>query len=73
MRLAHLYILAKAIRKDADAYRSGMQITYTLNSVEHSELQKEAYTMINGNLTNYKEQSVFELSLLDIKFIILRG
>lgn len=70
MRLAHLYILAKTIKKDADAYRPEIEIVYNLTPIEHSDLQKETYLMIHGSLTNYNELPEFELSLIDIKFII---
>lgn len=68
MRLAHLYILAKTIKKDTEAYRPDIEITYHLTPTEHSDLQKETYIMIHNNLTGYKELSEFELSLIDIKF-----
>lgn len=69
MRLDNVYILAKTIKNNENFYRSGMEIIYYLDPDVHENIQRECFIKTKNNLTGYIQQKVFELYLLDIKFI----
>lgn len=69
MRLDNLYKLAKTIRNNQLFYSDGMEVVYFLDKAMHDQLQKECHIKTTNSLTGYVSRNIFELYLLDIKFV----
>jgi hypothetical protein len=65
MTLERLYNISMAVQPTSRA-----EITLYLTKEDHEKLQKEVYKMKDPTLSSYKSQSVFQVQLSSVKFIL---
>jgi hypothetical protein len=69
MKIEDLYKMSKEITNILGD-KTTVDMTLYLNEAKHENLQQEVYKMYNKTLQGYKSKSVFEVIIMNIKFII---
>jgi hypothetical protein len=69
MKIEDLYKMSKEITNILGD-KTTVDMTLYLNEAKHENLQQEVYKMYNKTLQGYKSKSVFEVIIINIKFII---
>lgn len=69
MKVEELYLMSKEVTKILGD-KTNVDITLYLNEAKRENLQQEVYKMYNQTLQGYKSKSIFEVIILNIKFII---
>ena len=69
MKLEELYILTKYINKIIGD-KTTADMTIYLNEAKHENLQQEAYRLNKKTLQGYKSKDIFEVIIMNVKFII---
>lgn len=69
MKTEDLYKMSKEVTKILGD-KTTVDMTLYLNEAKHENLQQEVYKMYNQTLQGYKSKSVFEVIIMNIKFII---
>jgi hypothetical protein len=69
MKIEDLYKMSKEITNILGD-KTTVDMTLYLNEAKHENLQQEVYKMYNKTIQGYKSKSVFEVIIMNIKFII---
>jgi glutamate formiminotransferase len=69
MKVEDLYKMSKEVTKTIGD-KTNVDVTLYLNDAKHENLQQEVFKMYNKTLQGYKSKSLFEIIILNIKFII---
>ena len=74
MTLQTLLFLVNTLKKIQIELRTkdllnGLTLIYELSDVDHLSIQKEIYKLSHPAMENFEEKDVFEVELLDTKFV----
>jgi hypothetical protein len=69
MKIEELYKLSKEVTKVVGD-KTTVDMTLYLNEVKHENLQQEVHKMYNKTLQGYLSKSVFEIIIMNVKFVI---
>jgi hypothetical protein len=69
MKLEDLYKISKEITKILGDKITTDMILY-LNEAKHENLQQEVFRMYNQTLQGYNSKKIFEVIIMNVKFII---
>jgi glutamate formiminotransferase len=69
MKVEDLYKMSKEITKTLGD-KTNVDIILYFNDAKHENLQQEVFKMYNKTLQGYESKTLFEIIILNIKFII---